>query len=190
MVEEITVTATSTPRTFRIGSDVIKGLETEARKQGATVNGLACRILRKYITIGSKLENFGVITLTRNDMIDIVDALDEKTLEKLAVKMGSVTAKEVMLQLFGELSVPAFKTYLELVVCGYMNWATYSIDDVAGDENSFEIRIGHNIGRKWSLFLLNFINAGLREITGKKPQCKYVSNYSLIFADEVVNGDQ
>ncbi len=187
MVEELAMAAVSTPRTFRIGSDVIKGLEAEARKQGATVNGLTCRILRKYITVGSKMENFGIITMTRNDLTDIVDALDDKTLERLAAKMGAVTAKEVMLQLFGELSVPAFKMYLELVVCGYMNWATYSTNENAKDRDSFEVRIGHNIGRKWSLFLLNFINAGLQEITGKKPVCKYISNYSLIFADGNAN---
>lgn len=46
----------SAPRTFRLDADVMRGLEEEAKKQGATVNGLTCRILRKYVRIGAKVE--------------------------------------------------------------------------------------------------------------------------------------
>ncbi|MEN3051709.1 MAG: hypothetical protein ABC596_07875 [Candidatus Methanosuratincola petrocarbonis] len=50
----------SAPRTFRLDADVMRGLEEEAKKQGATVNGLTCRILRKYVRIGAKVEQMGV----------------------------------------------------------------------------------------------------------------------------------
>jgi len=168
----------SLPRTFRLDADIIKGLEEEARRQGATVNGLTCRILRKYVKVSAKLEHFGVITLTKSNMVDLINNLDDKIVSSIASKIGAGTSKELMLQLYGSASIRSFKQFLELVVCGYMDWAFYTEEE---KDSELEIRIGHNMGQKWSTFLRNYIEAALFEITHKKADFKYVSNYSLIF---------
>lgn len=168
----------SAPRTFRLDADVMRGLEEEAKKQGATVNGLTCRILRKYVRIGAKVEQMGVVTLPRNDLIEIINALDEESVAKIGRKMGSATSKEIMLLLFGELSVSAFKQFFLMFLCGYSNWTTcYEVED----EDYLEIRASHNMGEKWSLFVKNYVEASLEFTLGMKPEFKYVSNLSLVF---------
>jgi len=170
--------AASSPRTFRIDADVMRGLEEEAKRQGATVNGLTCRILRKYIKIGTKLEQFCIISLPKNDLVELISPIDEKTMVKLASSMGSSIAKEIVLQLYGDLTVPAFKLFLSMFVCGYANWASYYEEENAG---ILEIRLGHSLGERWSLFLKNYLDAASVAVTGQKPEFKYVSSYSIIF---------
>lgn len=168
----------SSPRTFRIDADVMRALEEEARKQGATVNGLTCRILRKYVKIGARLEPFGMLYMSKDQVAALLNNVDEKNLIAIASDMGRRTAKEAILQLYGELSLQNFKQFIEIYICGFSNWASYY--DVERNE-TIEVRMGHSMGEKWSLFLKTFLESSLEETIGKKPAFKYVSNFSLIF---------
>jgi len=168
----------SSPRTFRIDADVMRTLEEEARKQGATVNGLTCRILRKYVKIGVRLEPFGMLYMPRTHMISLINAIEDNALVDIASDMGKRTAKEAILQLYGELSMQSFKQYIEIYLCGYSNWASYYEEDRG---SVIEVRMGHSMGDKWSLFMKNFLESALEEMVGKKPNFKYVSAFSLIF---------
>jgi hypothetical protein len=168
----------SETRTFRLDADIMKGLEQEAKKQGATVNGLVCRILRNYIRIDSKVNQIGAITFFRNDFIELLNALDEEKISELGTRLGTSTPKEVMLLLFGELSIDAFRQFLVLFFSGYLSWASlYEIED----EDYLEMRAGHNMGSKWSLFVKNYIESALVSIFNIKPEFKYVSNSTLVF---------
>ena len=170
-------TAESILRTFRLDADVIKGLEEEAKRQGATVNGLACRVLKNYVKIRAKLEPFGIVCMAKSDIIEIINSLDEDAVAKLASKIGGLIAKEMIIQLYGDLSLENFKQFLETVICSFGDWASYT-EEVK--EGYLEIRLGHNMGQKWSVFMRNYIDSALMVITGKKTEFKYVSHYSVI----------
>lgn len=178
MVDNLSEGNESTLRTFRLESDVIRGLEGEASKQGATVNGIACKVLRRYVRIGVRLEQFGLMALTKEDIMAIVNSMDDDLIGKVASKIGSTLPNEVILQLFGEVNLENFKKYMETILCGYQGWASYSSEQKDG---KLEIRLGHNLGVKWAKFLSNYLDAAQHCITGKKAEFRYVSNYSIIF---------
>ena len=167
----------SSPRTFRIDADVMRGLEEEAKKQGATVNGLTCRILRKYVKIGTKLEQFNILCMPKKDLVGLIDSIDDSTIAKLSTCMGATTAKEIVLQLYGDLSVQTFKLFLSMFICSYANWGSYYEEE---KDEEVEIRIAHSLGDKWSLYMKNYLEAASVEVTGQKPDFKYVSGYSII----------
>jgi hypothetical protein len=167
----------SLPRTFRIDADVMRGLEDEAKKQGATVNGLTCRILRKYVHVGTKLEQFQILSLPKNDLLGLLNSIDDKAIAKLSATMGKNTAREITLQLYGDLTVKTYLQFLTIFLDGYSNWGSFYTEEGDG---SFKIRISHSLGSKWSLFLKNYLEASSLEITGKKPEFKHVSDYSVI----------
>ncbi|MGQ9760023.1 MAG: hypothetical protein ACUVQ5_05605 [Candidatus Methanomethylicaceae archaeon] len=164
-------------KSFRIDQEILKGLENEARRQGATVNGLACRILRKYVKIGSKLELFGQLIFTKNDFLEIINKLDARSLKEIASSMGGRTAKELMIQIGGSLSPESFKFCLDVVLCGYMGWASYS--EATNVDGKTDIRLFHNMGDKWSLFLKSYIEGALSDIS--QPLFNYLSSNSVIF---------
>lgn len=169
----------SQPRTFRIDADVMRSLEQEAKKQGATVNGLTCRILRKYVSVGTKLEQFQILSFPKKDILDLLDSIDDKAIAKLAATMGRTTAKEIVLQLYGDLSAKTYLQFLTIYLGGYANWGSFYTEPFDG---GFTIRVSHGIGKKWSLFLRNYLEASAIEISAKKPVFKHVSEFSIIMS--------
>ena len=169
----------SLPRTFRIDADVMRGLEEEAKKQGATVNSLTCRILRKYVNVGTKLEQFQILSLPNKDLLDLLNSIDEKTIAKLAASMGRTTAKEIILQLYGDLTVKTYLQFLAIFLDGYSNWGSFYMEERDG---AIKIRISHSLGSKWSHFLKNYLEASSLEVTSQKPVFRHVSDYSVILS--------
>lgn len=165
------------PRTFRLDVDIIKGLEQEARKQGATVNGLVCRVLRNYVRIYSKVEQMGTVSFMRDDLVELLKMLDEEEVAELGRKIGALTPKEVMLLLFGEHSLNTFRQFLMMFLYKYANWV--SVQEVE-NEDFLEIRAGHTMGSKWSIFLKNYIESAMNSFD-TKPEFRYVSNATLVF---------
>lgn len=168
----------STLRTFRLDADVIKGLEEEASKQGASVNGIACRILKKYVRIRTRLEPFGVMCLTKGDMVEIISGIDDDKVSKVASRVGGSIAKEIIVQLYGEPTLRNFCQFLNKIICGYQGWASYSEERKDGH---LEVRLGHTMGQKWSTFLRRYIEAALSSVSHDEADFKYISAYSLIF---------
>ncbi|MGC8936639.1 MAG: hypothetical protein ACP5KV_04660 [Candidatus Methanomethylicaceae archaeon] len=168
----------SETRTFRLDFDVLKELEQEARKQGATVNGLVCRILRNYVRVESRANQIGIISFFRNDFIELLSMLDEGKISELGAKLGTSTTKEAILLLFGGLSINTFREFLILFLCGYLKWTSlYEIEN----KDYLEIRVRHDMGIKWSLFIKNYIESALISALQIKPEFKCVSNSTLIF---------
>ena len=167
----------STIRTFRLDAEVIRGLEEEASRQGATVNGIACRILRRYVKIRAKLDPFGILFMTRTAMMEIIGALDDDGIEKVAGRLGGTLAKEMVAQIYGEPSSANFFTFLDQTLCGFMGWATYTEEM---KDKYREVRLGHTMGEKWSTFLRSYLDSAAKSITGTRLDFRYVSNYSII----------
>ena len=174
----------STLRTFRVDSRIIDLLEIEAKKQGTTINGLACNVLEKYVTIRAKLDHFGLICLTKDEMVAIVNRMDDPFIIEIASKIGGTTAKEIVLRLYGKATPQSFRTYVDEVLCGYQCWASYSGETIDG---KIEIRLGHTMGLKWALFLSNYLDSALDSITGKRANFSCVSNYNIIFTIDLTD---
>jgi hypothetical protein len=166
-------------RTFRLDAEVVKGLEEEANNQGATVNGIACKVLRRYVNVMRKMEPWGIVSLPKGDMLEIVNSMDDALITKVASKTGASLPKEIIIQLFGEPSTENFRQFLEKIICGFGGWASLS-EEVRGEE--IELRLGHTMGHKWSVFLRTYIDAAMRSISGKVADFKYVSDYSLVLS--------
>ena len=165
-------------RTFRLDADIVKGLDYEATKQGATVNGIACRVLKRYIRITTKLDHFGMVALTKDDLLAMISSMNEELIAKVGAKVGGSLVKEVILQLYGDTTVETFRLYLDKILCSYQGWASYT-EEEKGDQ--LEIRLGHTMGQKWAIFLSSYIDAALGSFTTQKADFKYISNYSIIF---------
>ena len=168
----------SETRTFRLDGETIKYLEQEAKRQGATLNGLVCRILRNYVRVDSKIKQIGIISLFKDDFINILNLIDEDKISELGIKIGTSISKNAILLLFGEISINSLRQFLLLILHGYLNWI--NVTEIE-NEDHIEIRIWHNIGNKWSIFIKNFIESLFSSTINIKPKFKYVSDSSIIF---------
>jgi hypothetical protein len=168
----------STLRTFRLDAHIIERLEEEANKRGSTINGIVSNELKKYVNVTSRMEHFGLLTVTRDELAEIINSMDDEHLVRVASKIGESQVKDIVMQIFGAASPYYFNRYMEMILCGYKGWATYSSEEKDG---KIEIRLGHTMGLKWTSFLSNFLDSALYSITGKRANFQYVSNYTIIF---------
>jgi hypothetical protein len=134
--------------------------------------------LKKYVRIRTRLEPFGILCLTKGDMVEIINGMDDDMVSKVASKAGKSIAKEIIVQLYGEPTLRNFRQFLNKIICGYQGWASYSEEYKDG---RLEVRLGHTMGQKWSTFLQGYIEAALDSVSDDEADFKYISAYSLIF---------
>ncbi|MEM1856099.1 MAG: hypothetical protein QXG70_03930 [Candidatus Methanomethylicaceae archaeon] len=80
-------------KTFRLDYSIISGLEQEAKKQGATLSGLVCRILRKYVTIEARINEFGIISFLKEDFIKIIEEIPDEKIAEIGKKNWKISIK-------------------------------------------------------------------------------------------------
>ncbi|MDH5806796.1 MAG: hypothetical protein QXW62_05385 [Candidatus Methanomethylicaceae archaeon] len=165
-------------KTFRLDYSIISGLEQEAKKQGATLSGLVCRILRKYVTIEARINEFGIISFLKEDFIKIIEEIPDEKIAEIGKKIGKSVSRDILLTLFGEISLNTFRQFLTMFICGYANWINlYEIES----EDKIEFRITHNLGKKWNIFIKNYIDTLLETIINLKPEKIISTDQSLVF---------
>ncbi len=168
----------SVPRTFRFSSDLVDKLEEEARRQRRSVNGLVCKVLEKYLNVEVFLERFGYLIFPQSIFAKLLEKVDVELLEEIGREIGGETARELILQIWGELTPRNFCRYLEEVMCGCARWANCYIDRI---DSGLKIRLGHGYGGKWSKLLRIMVEETARQIPGMKIKFDYVSEYSVVF---------
>jgi hypothetical protein len=172
----------STLRTFRLETYIIGRLEEEANKQGSTINGLVSNLLEEYVNVTARLQYFGLMRITPNELIGIINSMEDVHIVNVASKLGGSLVKEILMQIYGAASPYYLNLYLELILCRYKGWANYASEEKDG---TLEVRLGHTHGLKWTTFLCNFIDSALYSINNKRLSFSYVSNYSIIFSMDV-----
>jgi hypothetical protein len=173
---------TSTLRTFRLETYVIGRLEEEANKQGSTINGLVSNLLDEYVNVTARLQYFGLMRITPNELIGIINSMEDEHIVNVASKLGGSLVKEILMQIYGAASPYYLNLYLELILCRYKGWANYASEEKDG---TLEVRLGHTYGLKWTTFLCNFIDSALYSINNKRLSFSYASNYSIIFSMDI-----
>lgn len=165
-------------KTFRLDHSIVSELEQEAKKQGATLNGLVCRVLRRYVTIEAKISEFGMISFPKEDFIKIIEEIPDERIAEIGKKIGKSTSKDIMLTLFGEISLETVRQFLTIFICGYSNWV--NVHEIE-EEDGIEFRITHSLGRKWSMFIKNYVETLLETIINLKPERIISSDQSIVF---------
>jgi hypothetical protein len=171
-------------RTFRLDNHIIERLEEEANKQGTTVNGLVNNLLTDYVNVTTRLNHFGLMVITRTELVEILNSMDDMLIVSIASKIGSTLVKEVLMQTYGAASPYYLNLYIDCILCRYKKWANYSSEENNG---SLEITLGHMNGLKWTTFLCNFIDSALFSISNKRLNFIYMSNYTIIFTIDVAD---
>jgi hypothetical protein len=94
--------------------------------------------------------------------------------------MGSRIPKEFMLLWFKKITLGVYLEYLSLI-CRYNGFAEYEVEIEEGDEEEeetvkgsgkstkYSITLVHDMGEKWSRFLMELIDTGMRNTLGVKP---------------------
>jgi hypothetical protein len=117
---------TTTLRTVRIPQELDNALENISKERGLSVNSFVSMLLKKYVEWDKYADRFGYITLTRESLSRILNAIDDNKLIESAQDYGSTVLKEFLMFWFKELNIDSVLNALSLR-CKYANVAEYEL---------------------------------------------------------------
>ncbi|MCL5318813.1 MAG: hypothetical protein M1503_11220 [Thaumarchaeota archaeon] len=147
-------------RTTRIPVELDKGLELEADKIGVSINTLVNMILTKYIVHDIPSQAMYALTYPRQGFKQFIDAVSDEQIADIGKEEGKRLGVTLILW-FGK--HPCLQAYLDYYsVMGRYNRLfnfTHKLDG-----RDLILGFEHELGIKWSIYVKNVTEAGLREI--------------------------
>lgn len=153
-------------RTIRISQDLDDLLQKDAEAKRISLNSLISTMMEKHREWDRYVEKINSVTLSPAGITAILKAVDEKKLVEATKELGARATKEFIPFLF---KITNIETYLEFLslLCRYGRFAQFEIDNIGKDH---KITLIHNLGERWSVFLSNFIEQGMKNALGIVPQ--------------------
>ncbi|MDD1776187.1 MAG: hypothetical protein LUP94_02410 [Candidatus Methanomethylicus sp.] len=148
-------------RSFSIDSKVLTKLGTVAEEKDTSINALVNSLLENYVGYELEAEAHGHISLSLRVFKELLSGLSESDITAIAKKLGPTMGEETIMYN----SLPRnFSTYIWLVrslLCSHAKWAVCK-DFKKGNT----IMLWHKLGKKWSLFMAEYLKAALPEFFG------------------------
>ncbi len=162
-------------RTIRIPYEIDQIIQKDAKAKRVSINSLIFNLLSKYVEWDRYSERFGRVTLRPQTLKLIIDALDKIKIKDIGSEIGNKIPKEFLLFWFKEINLYSFLEYLSLL-CRYGGFAHYELES---KEREFTITLIHDLGEKWSVFLQNIIEKGMRSTLSVQPKF-HISDISVV----------
>jgi hypothetical protein len=136
----------TTTITFRLESNTLKTLQTEAKESGISLNILVNQILNRYVEWDVFESNVGMVSVAKPVMAKVFAKMTKDEVIDLATRKGNSAVHDIVLFMKGDLSVYVFLSWLEARMrnCSQVNHQ---------QENDVEKYIfKHDLGENWSLY--------------------------------------
>ena len=161
-------------RSVRITKELDDILQKDAKAKRIGINSLIGTILTKYAEMDRYNERYDTITLKRESFSSIIQEIEDDQLTQVAKEIGSIIPKQFLLFWFKKTDLETYLRYLSLV-CKYNGFGEYEID-IDEARTNYTITIIHNMGQKWSNFLKNWLEQGMKITTGILPKTDIIKN--------------
>ncbi len=161
-------------RSIRITKELDNILQKDAKAKRISLNALIGSIMTKYAEMDRYDERYDTITLKQESFSSILQLIEDDKLAEVAGKLGSLIPKQFLFFWFKKADLETFLRYLSLV-CRYNGFGEYEVDiDDAG--RTYTITLIHNMGEKWSVFLRNWLEQGMKTTAGIIPKIDISKN--------------
>lgn len=166
----------TTLRTVHLPRDLDNLLQNEAKAKRISFNSLMTAIMIKHTEWDRHTEKFGFVSLTRDGLRLILEAVDDNKLSQIGKHHGKSTNKEFMMFWFKKINLQTFLDGLSLF-CKYARVAEY---DLETDGRNYTITMHHELGEKWSNWLGHVISQGIETDLGLNAKLDFSKSSIII----------
>ena len=163
-------------RTFRVEEELDSLLQKDAKSKGLSVNSLLSIILRKYAEWDRYIEKFSVITMKKESFKTMISAIDDGKITDISQELGDKVPSQFILFWFKKNTLENYLKYISLL-CKHGGFGQFEIEQ---EDREFTITLIHELGEKWSTFLANWINSGMKRTIGIIPRIDIMQNSVVI----------
>jgi hypothetical protein len=163
-------------RTFRVEEELDSLLQKDAKSKGLSVNSLLSIILRKYAEWDRYIEKFSVITMKKESFKTMISAIGDAKITDISQELGDKVPSQFILFWFKKNTLENYLKYISLL-CKHGGFGQFEIEQ---EGREFTITLIHELGEKWSNFLANWINSGMKRTIGIIPRIDIMQNSVVI----------
>ena len=159
----------------RVDEDVKQKLSVENEMNNVTMNTLISQILSKHVKWDCFAEDIGFVFLTKPSLKSIFEEIDEESIKRIALSTCRYAIRDAFIFIKGELNITNFLEVIDL----WLN-ASHVLFRHITTESDDKYIIQHELGKKFSIYIVTIINAILNEMKFKATNQK-IDEQSVIF---------
>ncbi len=153
--------------TFRLPSVLIDELRRDAEVEGVSLNSYASKIFSNHILWERYERKVGLLPMTEAFLKEAFHQLSDEQVVNLAQKLEKQKFKNILAFMNDS---PTVGDFVELI----RTWLNVSWmqQNVEVDGGAYRLKIQHNLGSKWSLYVRTLVSELAQDVLGKKASIK------------------
>ena len=163
----------SKTRTLRINEDLDSVVQSEAERLGMSPNALINKILLQYKDVMRFNDPQYFLMVSLETFKAILDHLSIEEIEDIGYEYGHRKLHENLLKRGMEINHENIRWYIKQELGEYSGWFRC---DVYEKKDAETMHLIHNLGRKWSHFIVNYVTSILQGGLGLKVQSVVLEN--------------
>lgn len=147
---------------IRVDNDIKHKLSVESEMKSVTMNTLISKVLTKHVQWDCFAEDLGFVLLTKSFLKSMLDELDEESVKRIALNTCKGAIRDTIIFIKGELNITNFFEGVDL-------WFTASHIPFRHITTELDDKyiIQHELGKKFSIYIVTVLNAILNEMKFK-----------------------
>lgn len=153
--------------TFRLPSALIGELRRDAEVEGVSLNSYASKIFSNHILWERYERKVGLLPMTEAFLRETLHQLSDEQVVNLAQKLEKQRFKNILAFMNDN---PTVADFVELI----RTWLNVSWmqQNVEVHDKTYQFKIQHNLGSKWSLYVRTLVTELAQDVLGKKINVK------------------
>lgn len=162
-------------KSFRVNEKALSALQEEATRQNVSVNTLVNQLLLDYSEFGRFLQRLNGVRMSRKTFQEIINSVPDDNLVKAGQVAGKSGPVVVISSKWGRINL---NTVIDFIHDLSAYGGLFEYYETRENER-WTITLMHELGPKWSSFLLNYIGEAF-SAAGVQPKTK-ISDRAVIF---------
>jgi len=155
--------------TFRLPSALIEELRRDAEVEGVSLNSYASKIFSNHILWERYERKVGLLPMTEAFLKEALHQLSDEQVVNLAQKLEKQKFKNILAFMNDS---PTVGDFVELIRM-WLN-VSWMQQNVEMNDGAYRLKIQHNLGSKWSLYIRTLVSELAQDVLGKKAGIKVV----------------
>lgn len=166
---------------FRLQKVHLDQLREESKEKRISLNTLVRQIIDSYVNFGASVSKAGMIPISKSVLIELLEGYSEEQIKAIAKRTQEKIRIDRALQLRGrynfEVLVDIFESWLKATGFSYR----HNRDAENPSRHTFIVQ--HNMGRKFSLFLLEALKVNSEPVLTRKVEYTITDNSLVIIGE-------
>ncbi|WP_299291158.1 hypothetical protein [Nitrosopumilus sp.] len=157
--------------TFRLDPELIEEIKKDAELEKINVNSLVTKILANHILWERYERKLGLLPMTKPFVQYSINKMSDEEIIQLAEEVEKDTFSDILNFMKGEYSIEEFIEIIRSWL--YVAWMQH---DVNSDKSWYILKINHDLGEKWSLYVKTLITELFHDIVQKSLDVQSTKN--------------